>query len=331
MPTVFLDGRFIERSDARVSAFDAGFQHGVGLFETMLAVVESGGDRPRVIALWEHLERLRSSASALGLVSQLHLSALAEAVERTAAKQAEASPDTERFRVRLTLTGGDLNLLRGAERREGTAHEPTLLIVAQPATAYPPEMLDKGVMASIADWRVSPLDPMAGHKTLNYWGRLRELQRAAAIGAGESLVFSITNHLVGGCVSNAFLVKNGEISTPIARGEEGGADEPTANLDTPLPDPGARASGALPSPVLPGITRKWAMDWAHGAELRVRARMLTIADVLSADEVFLTNSSWGVLPIVAIETQRVGDGAVGTIASRLAHAWDELIGRGAGL
>ena len=63
------------------------------------------------------------------------------------------------------------------------------MIVVQPATEYPAEMFERGVMAVIADMRVNPLDPMSGHKTLNYWGRLRELQAAAAKRAGEAIVF----------------------------------------------------------------------------------------------------------------------------------------------
>ena len=34
---VWLNGSFVDRAEARVGAFDAGMQHGVGLFETMLA------------------------------------------------------------------------------------------------------------------------------------------------------------------------------------------------------------------------------------------------------------------------------------------------------
>src|SRR4051794_35177105 len=43
MATVFLNGRFVEPGDARVSAFDAGFQHGVGVFDTMIGGSGDGG------------------------------------------------------------------------------------------------------------------------------------------------------------------------------------------------------------------------------------------------------------------------------------------------
>jgi hypothetical protein len=36
--------------------------------------------------------------------------------------------------------------------------------------------------------------------------------------------------------------------------------------------------------------------------------MISIRDVLDADELFLTNSSWGVLPVVAVESHAVGGG-----------------------
>ena len=38
----------------------------------------------------------------------------------------------------------------------------------------------------------------------------------------------------------------------------------------------------------------------------VTARLLTIDDVLGADELFLTNSSWGVLPVTAVEASAIG-------------------------
>ncbi|MHC4107408.1 MAG: hypothetical protein ACYSTY_04900 [Planctomycetota bacterium] len=55
--------------------------------------------------------------------------------------------------------------------------------------------------------------------------------------------------------------------------------------------------------------------------------MLDIGDVLSADEVFLTNSSWGVLPVVGVEREKIGQGQVGEITRRLRQAWLELVDR----
>jgi branched-subunit amino acid aminotransferase/4-amino-4-deoxychorismate lyase len=323
MATVFLNGRFTSRDEALIPAFDAGFQHGVGLFETMLAV--RTGDGFRTIHAREHLERLAASALQLGLSDSLRVAALEEAVRRTVEKAGEELPDQKRLRVRLTITGGDLSMLGrpapGTSPSEGVA--PTLLIVAQPATEYPAEMFDRGAAAVLADLRINPLDPFQGHKTLNYWPRLRELQNAAAKRVGEALVFQVTNHLAGGCVSNAFLVRAGTLYTPIARSEE---QEVARGQDDDERAPGAAPGAVMPSPVLPGIVRRWVLDFARAEGLDVERRMLTIDDVLAADELFLTNSSWGVLPIVQVESRAIGAGRVGEVSRRLMDAWQELAG-----
>lgn len=315
-----------------VSAFDAGFQHAVGLFETMSARLDPGG-KARVFRLESHLERLIGSAEALGLSTTLRIHALAEAVAATVERA-----ELPHVRVRLTITGGDLNLLgrpAGAvPGTEGLAEgepprqaprglDPTILIVAQPATPYPPDMFERGVTATIGDTRTNPLDPMSGHKTLNYWGRLRELQKAAARQAGEALLFMVTNHLAGGCVSNIFLFKDGSLLTPIARGEEDevAASEESASGGGASSVPRLATGDVLPSAVLPGITRGWVRSWAEAQDVPVVRRMLTIDDVLGAEEVFLTNSSWGILPVVRIEKEMIGSGTVGGLTADVRRAW----------
>jgi branched-subunit amino acid aminotransferase/4-amino-4-deoxychorismate lyase len=134
------------------------------------------------------------------------------------------------------------------------------------------------------------------------------LQQAAAKGAAEALVLQVSNHLASGCVSNVFLVRDGALLTPIARGEEAGGE--------------ARGKGrVLPSPVLPGITRAWVLEEAERRGIEARRQMLSAAEVLEADEVFLTNSSWGVLPIVKFEASAIGDGVPGKVTKGLREAW----------
>jgi branched-subunit amino acid aminotransferase/4-amino-4-deoxychorismate lyase len=290
---VWLNGQFVDRDSATVSVFDAGFQHGVGLFETMIA---RNGAAFRVA---EHLHRLAGSARQLLLSDRLRIEPMADAVNLTVKRN-----DLDSARVRLTLTGGNLTLLQSEGRSQV---DPTILIVAQPPTAYPDSFFERGVMVTIADGRDNPFNPMAGHKTLNYWPRIQALQLAAAKRAGESVWLSVTNHLSAGSVSNVFLVKDGDLLTPIARGEE------------------PSGSGAIPSPVLPGITRSAILELAEGSEIHTQRRMLDINDLLRADEVFLTNSSWGVLPVVGVEREQIGDGQVGETTRRLRQAWLDLV------
>lgn len=296
---VWLNGSLVSRDEAKVSAFDAGFQHGVGLFETMHATMTENG--PRVFRIEQHLARLKRSASDLQLTENLRTGALAEAVELVVERSGLVTEATD-ARVRLTLTGGDLNLL---QRGEGRSMDPTILIAVTPAVKYPPEMFNKGVLVTVADAKANLLNFHEGHKTLNYWWRLRELQTASTKAAAEALVLQVTNHVCGGAVSNLFAIIDGTLVTPIARGEE--------------------QQGAVASPVLPGITRKAIIEFAAARNIGCDKRLLAVADVLDADEVFLTNSSWGVLPVRAIEAKTIGAGMPGEVTRSLRDAWVQAL------
>ena len=77
--------------------------------------------------------------------------------------------------------------------------------------------------------------------------------------------------------------------------------------------------------MLPGIARRWAIRQLATEGVVVKRSMLTVTDVLEADELLLTNSSWGVLPVVQLEGRQIGAGKPGPIATQLVRAWrDEL-------
>lgn len=290
---VYLNGQMIPETEARIAFDDAGFQHAVGLFETMHA------RHGRVFRLRRHLDRLVGSAQELGLARTLDTEGIAAAVHDTLAHN-----QLERARVRLTVTPGPLSQ-RQAQTPESPS--PTVLVHPQPPTEYDPVYFERGITVLIAPPAANPFDALAGHKTLAYWGRLRTLRQAAAADAGEAIWLSVSNHLASGAVSNIFLVRDGELHTPIARGEE--------------------ADGALPAPVLPGVTRAAVIEIAESLNVTVHKQMLSVEDLLGADEVFLTNSGWHLLPVTRIENASVGDGQVGELTQRLRHDLLELIER----
>jgi len=279
---IFLNGKMVPYDEGRVPHDDAGLQHAIGLFETMSA------HHGKVFRLEQHMQRIATSAQALGLAPEIDTEALAKAVNKTLKHN-----KIDRARVRLTMTGGSVSMLKPASN----APEPTLMIVPTEPTAYDPAYFEQGVTVLIAPPAANPFDPTSGHKTLNYWARLRTLRQAAGVGAGEAIWLNISNHLASGAVSNIFLVKDEQLFTPYARDEE--------------------VDGALPAPVLPGITRAAIMELAAEADIPVYKRMLTVEDLLEADEVLLTNSGWHVLPVSKVEKKAIGPGEVGPITRKL--------------
>lgn len=293
---VNLNGRMVDARQARVNVDDTGFTHAVGLFETMAA---TGG---KVFRLDAHLHRLHESARQLGLARNLDVEKLRRAVENTLARN-----DLAEARLRLTVTAGRVSLLTPAPQ---TPPAPTILVTAAEPTVYDQEYFTKGISVLIAGPAANPFDPLAGHKALAYWSRLRTLRQAAAAGAGEAVWLNVSNHLASGAVSNLFLVKDQVLLTPIARGEE--------------------VPAALPAPVLPGIIRAAILEIAGSLNIPQHKRMLTVNDLLEADEVFLTNSSWLVLPVTRVEKKAIGDGSVGPVTRSLRVALLRLIDRETG-
>jgi branched-subunit amino acid aminotransferase/4-amino-4-deoxychorismate lyase len=302
---VWINGAFVEDTEATMSVFDAGIQHGVGLFETMIA--RNG----HVFRAMDHMNRLANSCAALRLTEKLHVEPLVEALQLTL----EANEQTE-ARIRITITGGDLNML---QQTGAGGSDPTIIIQSQPPTNYPDGFYKNGTLVSLASGRVNPFAFTAGHKTLDYWGNLLNLQMSAMQKCGEALWLTPSAHVASGCVSNVFGVKDGTMFTPIARGEEGPDDEPSA--------------------VLPGITRKVLIQIADDLGVGTNKKQVAFDELLDADEVFLTNSSWGVLPVVGVrasvqteegantQDQPICDGVVGGLTKQLHLSYQDTVQR----
>jgi len=289
----YLNGIMLPAGQARLSAEDAAVQHAVGLFETMSVY------HGQVFRLKSHLNRLIQSADVLGMNRNLDRQNLEYAVKKSISHN-----QPEQARLRLTVSPGPLSLLCDDHGKAAVA-TPTVMVTAAEPIEYDPLYFEQGITVRVGPGAANPFDPVAGHKTLAYWARLRTLREAAVMGAGEVIWLNISNHLASGAISNIFLVKNGELLTPFARGDE--------------------VERALPAPVLPGITRQAILELAETKNIPVRRCMLSIHDLLQADEVFLTNSSWQVLPVGRVEKEPVGTGNVGAITNRLRTALLDLV------
>ncbi|MBN2130622.1 MAG: aminotransferase class IV family protein [Sedimentisphaerales bacterium] len=192
-------------------------------------------------------------------------------------------------RLRLTLTGGPMMATK-------QQRHPTLLVTAAPWQPYPAEFYDAGVTVILCPYRQNDTEPTCGHKTTSYFPRLLALGLAQRNQAAEALWFTPDNRLAEGCVSNVFLVKDNTLCTP-----------------------------SVETPVLPGIARKTVCRIAGREAMALIEKDLYIADVLEADEVFLTNVVMEVLPVTNVEKHPVGSGKVGPVARMLRERFTETI------
>ncbi|MBN1554541.1 MAG: aminotransferase class IV family protein [Phycisphaerae bacterium] len=188
-------------------------------------------------------------------------------------------------RCRITLTPGPPD------------GPPTTLITAEPLPDYPADWYEKGIGVIVTALKQAVGDPTFGYKTGCYLPRILARQEAAAKGAEDALWFTTDNRLAESCFSNVFLVRDGEVFTP--------------PRDTP---------------VLPGVVRDAVLELCPTLEIPARDdKALTVDDMLSADEIFLTSSCMGVRPVVRIEKHVVGDETPGPITKKILAAYNELL------
>jgi len=192
-------------------------------------------------------------------------------------------------RLRLTLTGGPMS--EPEEKRRAT-----LLIAATKLQPYPAEYYKNGVLVVLCPFRQNPSEPIYGHKTTSYFCRMLGLKLAHQKRAAEALWFTVDNRLAEGCISNVFLVKDSALYTP-----------------------------PIVTPVLAGVARKTVCQIALKKSIKLVEKDLHIDDVLSADEMFLTNVIMQVMPISRVEKHTVGDGKVGAMTKKLQKYFDEFI------
>lgn len=244
----------------------------------------------QVFRLRQHLDRLARSAATVGLEGL----PAAASLETAVAELLEVNR-LEDARLRLTLT-------RGAGRPGdyvGAEGPPTLVISAASFAGLAAAVVDAGVMVTVSSRRAIPaecLDPAI--KSTSRIALVLARREASRHGAFETLLLDARGHLTEGTSSNLFVVAGTELLTP-----------------------------AAPGGALPGVTRAAVLEVAAAAGLAVREADLPSAILETADEMFLTNTSWQVLPVVQVDARRVGMGRPGPITRDLLARYRDLVRR----
>jgi branched-chain amino acid aminotransferase len=157
-----------------------------------------------------------------------------------------------------------------------------------------PEKQERGLDAVIG--RVQRIQPEAVDPTVkNYhWLDLvAGLYEAYDRGGETAILTDSEDNVVEGPGFNVFAVKDGNISTP-SRG------------------------------VLEGITRRTVIELASERGMPLGARAVPAAEVRAADEVFISSTAGGIMPVTKVDGAPVGDGARGPVTLRLRDAYWEL-------
>lgn len=239
------------------------------------------------LELQRHLRRLEHSGAGIGMPLPRTPAQFEDIIRRTHA----ATGNGESY-VRVMVTRGEGPIALDPRK----SSEPTVVVIAKPLELPSVELYQRGISVVIVDVEKAGggIDP--GIKTGNYLSNIIALRQAIERGGDDAILCNAAGEVAEGATSNLFLIERGVLRTP--------------NLGTGI---------------LAGITRGLVCELAAKLGLPAAEERVTPDELRSADEVFLTSSVRGIMPVTAVDGQQIGDGEVGEATKKLRASYEAYI------
>lgn len=241
----------------QIDCTDRGLQYGDGLFETISCV----NGRPRWLAL--HCARLRRGCERLQIPFD-GFAALEADIARLMAVSSDAA--LERCLVKVTVT-------RGRASRRGYApagdERPTRIVTRY---EWPRAVSSRDFRVGLAGVTLGVNPRLAGLKHLNRLEQVLAQIECRQAGLDEVLMRSSHGELIGGSMSNLFLVDAQGVSTP-----------------------------ALEDCGVAGVVRERILEAGPRAGIAVRVRAIAADELTRVREAFVTNVRWEIRSITELD------------------------------
>ncbi|KXS31256.1 MAG: Branched-chain amino acid aminotransferase [Candidatus Gallionella acididurans] len=285
----WFDGKILKNLDAGISVMSHTLHYGTGVFEGIRSYKTVTGYN--VFRLEEHIDRLIRSAKSLRIQIPYTVRELCEAVHHVLK---ENHLSDAYIRPLVFLGEGNMGLDVGAPGKPNPVH---VMISAWKWDSYFKNSALAGIHATISNYRRVFSDSTLvqakanGHYLNSYCAHMA----AKALGYDEALLMDADGFLAEASASNLFIVKNGTIYTPLL------------------------------TSALAGITRDTVITLCREESYPVVESCITVKDVMSSDEIFLTGTACEVSPVISIDGLPVGTGIVGTITKMLSSRYQETV------
>lgn len=195
--------------------------------------------------------------------------------------------------IRLTVTRG----INEPSFKIDPDVSPTLVIHIRPHHPMPQKVYRNGVQVTLMTLPVPALPGVnEGLKTCNFLTNILVKEISQRQGSMEGIIVDPVLGVTEGATSNLFIVKDGILKTP-----------------------------AVNNGVLEGITRSVVLEIARNHKIPVEKDILFAEDVLTADEVFITNSGIDIVPVVRVDSTSIGNKKPGTLTRFLQEEFSKCI------
>jgi len=235
----------------------------------------------RVFRLDDHAERMKRGLRAINLDASLE-GEFRDAVKSlvTAGKKAFGGE----LYVRVMVTTGPM------EDVLGTGRGVTVTGLCKKFKPYPMQYYSTGIQLVLSRQRKDTRSPLSAVKTLSFLPYVAARRDAHGQTAHDAILLNEHDRVAEASTSNVFALKDGVVYAP---GESEGA--------------------------IPGVTRHAVLELVEDASLDVREQ-LTLPDLKKAEEVWLTNTTGGIVPVTRFADKPVGSGRKGDLTAQLSHA-----------
>ena len=261
MSICFLNDKYLDVQEAKISPLDRGFLFGDAIYEVIIAV------NKKPFELNAHLTRLKKNISSLkySLSDQFDLKeTILEVISRNKFLNQVIYVQISRGTdiVRDHIPSDDLT--------------PTIFISSHELkTDFSTSTGEKAILLEDFRWRKSQIKATSLLANVIYRSEAKHQE------VFETILFE-NGFITEGAVSNVFCCIDNKILTP-----------------------------PLTENILPGVTRKVILELIQETSFEYEETKITVDSFLSAEEIWVTNSTKGVIPIIELDGKKIGSGLPG--------------------
>lgn len=234
----------------------------------------------------DHIDRFFRSMKAVALVPNFTKEELRRLTCEAIRKN---SLETAYVKWILTRGSNDTPLM------DPTGCEPNLIIIIRPYIERFSSKSQSGIHIKSVAIRRTPNQSLDGRiKSLNYLNLILAKMEAKAAQVDEALMLDVNGNVCEAPGYNVFVVSGRKLYTPVRD-------------------------------ILEGITRASVIQIAESADYNVFLQDIGLYDAYTADEIFLTSTAGGIIPVTKIDGRLVGKGIPGPVFGEFSNAYGEML------
>jgi len=288
---VYMNGKFVPESEAKVSIFDSALMFGDMVFEMTRSFNKNQ------FKLREHIERLFTGIKILQIPLEMTIDEMEEAVHETIKKNEPAFLNDDEHRIMIDVSRGLLGIYQGIE---GAHKGPNVIIADFPlkwTVVGMGKLFDIGINAVITSQRAIPaklMDPKIKNRSRLFY-LMANIEASNFSGENNwALMLDPDGYIAEGTGDNFFIIKDGVVITPEGRN------------------------------ILRGVSRQYVMDTlCPQLKLQMIEKNIEPYDVYTADEAFMTGTPFCMLPVTSLNGNPIKNGKVGPLFKKLISQWSQ--------